>query len=111
MTPADKKVAHCTTCEFYYDKIDAKSSPLGWCRNGYGRAIHTLTMCPKLAARLAAKKEKLENTPFKPKSVKPVSLPKKAPKSKTGKPKKVLTKNKPEVIISVKTKKIMETEK
>ena len=57
MTPQDVKMAKCSGCEFYYNKVDA-SSPLGWCRNGYGRAIHILQMCPKLAEKIKAKQER-----------------------------------------------------
>lgn len=88
MTPEDKKIAKCTNCEFYYDNISA-ASPLGWCRNGYGRAIHTLVLCPKQAARDAQRKERelVKASVAKPmaKPVKPTA--RKTPKKKTTTPK------------------------
>lgn len=98
MTPEDKKLAKCTSCEFYYDNTGS-ASPLGWCRNGYGRAIHTLAICPKQAARDAARKEREDAKALvrKPNATTPKNVARK-------KPKKAPTPVKMPVVI-VKTKK------
>ena len=99
MTPEDKKIAKCSNCEKYYDNVSA-SSPLGWCREGYGRAIHTLSMCPKKADQ---QKNKLERKSAKAEKVK---VP--APVAKIKKPKKVNEHAKP-LVVTVKQKRQLGT--
>lgn len=105
MTPEDKKVAKCNNCEKYYDNITA-AHPLGWCREGYGRAIHTLTICPKEAERQRKKLERKAENTGKVK-VQKVAQPNKKQKLK---PKKKEATNKPLVVVVKKKKMVGEKE-
>lgn len=104
MNLEDKKKAKCSNCEFYHNNVTA-SMPLGYCRNGYGSAIHTLAICPKQAAREQLRKEKEATMVSKPKlAAKP--LPKAKPKKKKPMVKKTVSA--PVVVVKTKRTPILE---